>query len=93
MAPHLIAFARVLKSGPTLLVLAPRLPAGLLRGKGELVLTADIWGDTSIALADEIQAPALTDLLSRRRRSVQNRNIRIGQILEDWPLAALVSDG
>ena len=63
LADHVCAFARRLE-GRTVLAVAPRFVASLVRAQGEPPLGAGIWGDSRIILPDEITCTSFRNIFT-----------------------------
>jgi (1->4)-alpha-D-glucan 1-alpha-D-glucosylmutase len=90
-AQHVVAFARR-DSVQWLVVIAARLPATLQRGVGAAPV-GECWGDTAIVWP-EGQTPAtawLEDRIAMRRHAVRDGVLMLGEVLREWPVAALFS--
>ncbi len=91
-APHLIAYRRRLGDSE-LLMLVPRLPAGLCGGRPGLPLGAEVWRDTHIELGGP--ARGYRDLLSGRTLGTDGTDgaLAVGSVLTHFPVAALCAEG
>lgn len=94
-ARHLCAFARTL-AGARLIVVAPRLCAGLPRASGPFPLGRAAWGDTAVRCPDS-KEEALRDVVTGRRLSALRRDgvleLAAGDLFADLPVAAVESGG
>jgi maltooligosyltrehalose synthase len=88
-ARHLIAYRRRL-GDHELLMLVPRLPAGLCGGRSGLPLGAEVWHDTRVELG---AAPRdYRDLCSGLTVRTDGA-LAVGAVLTHFPVAALCTDG
>ena len=85
-AAHALAFARTHASG-TLVVVAGRLYAKMLRDAGKLPLGA-AWEDTAVALPANVTA--LENVLTGERTAVSQGSVALGTACARFPLAALL---
>jgi len=88
-AQHVIAFAR--RDGATwLVVIATRLAATLRGGVGAAPV-GESWGDTAIVWPeDDASGMAwLEDRIAMRRHAVRDGVLLLGEVLREWPVAAL----
>ncbi len=88
---RVVAFARVIDT-TVLVVVVPRLVAGLI-GDGDLPLVpATAWGDTAVVLPEAVTVGgALTDCLTASRHGVAER-LRVADLLARLPVAVLISE-
>jgi (1->4)-alpha-D-glucan 1-alpha-D-glucosylmutase len=93
-AQHVVAFAR--RDGVQwLVVVAVRLPATLLRGARALPV-GECWGDTAIVWPEGEASSQprpdmawLEDRVTMRRHALRNGVLPLGELLREWPVAAL----
>ena len=88
-AQHVVAFAR--RDGVQwLVVIAARLPATLRRGVGAAPV-GECWGDTAIVWPEDETSGAawLEDRIAMRRHAVRDGVLLLGEVLREWPVAAL----
>jgi (1->4)-alpha-D-glucan 1-alpha-D-glucosylmutase len=85
---HLIAYTRQ-HENTTLLVIAPRLFARLLREAGKLPVGQELWADSAVetALPDGTQ---LKNIVTGEMLVVAAGHIMVGEALASFPVAALV---
>jgi len=93
-AKHVVAFAR--QFGKTrLLVIAPRLVAGLLNGEDIPPIGPQIWEDTQIQIPSsdscEQYRNSLTDEVIDTEQTGESRTITVGSIFATLPLALCLS--
>lgn len=80
---NIIAFARSYGNG-TVVAIAPRFLSNLIQ-PGELPLGTSVWGDTMIELPQQMWKNAITD------QTIEGDKVQIGDILQHFPVALLVS--
>ncbi len=88
-AEHVCAFART-RGDEAAIVVVPRLVAGLL-GEGEGPPIGAIWGDTSLALPDELAGGRYTDVLTGQSLAGE-RTLPLAGLLGRLPVALLVRE-
>jgi (1->4)-alpha-D-glucan 1-alpha-D-glucosylmutase len=89
-ARHAIAFAR--RAGETVLVvIAPRLPAALLRDETKWPVGAEPWGETEVDLPDGWQGRTFSDALTGAQHVSVDGRLRLRDALAALPVAALVT--
>lgn len=80
----------------SVLVVAPRLVAGLMQGSPRPPLGADVWGETSLLLPDEIAGNAFTNVLTGERLEATvgggRRGLSLGTVFQRLPVAMLVTE-
>jgi len=91
-AGHLCAFAR--RQGTiAVLTVVPRLTAGLTDNGARLPLGNEVWGDTSVALPEEIPRGPYINLFTGAEVRVTERDsgriLAVGEILGEFPAALL----
>jgi (1->4)-alpha-D-glucan 1-alpha-D-glucosylmutase len=91
-AAHVVAFARELDGGAVLIVV-PRLVAGLLEGTDTAPIGPQIWGDTHILLRDSIASHTFSNIFTGESvatlRSNSSLTISLSDILARFPVALL----
>ena len=89
LAEHLCAFARVATDVVSLTVVPRHLAK---RGIDDPPLGAEYWGDTWIALPDDLEAP-FSNVLTREpveaHLTAQGRGLMLGSVLQSFPVALL----
>ena len=89
---HLVAFART-SGDQSLLVLVPRLVAGLLAGQEPLPVGNEIWRDTRIVQDPAIGKPGYRNLFTREVLQPESQGdrtaISVGQVLRLCPVGLL----
>ena len=95
-AEHLCAFARR-REQITVVVIASRWFARLLRGHEGLPLGMAVWGDTTISLPDDAEDKTFRNAITGAEivpdRQEGKRLLHVGEVLSHFPAALLVSDG
>jgi (1->4)-alpha-D-glucan 1-alpha-D-glucosylmutase len=90
---HLCAFLR--KSGDRVIIAAaPRLYLTLMKGKMDLPLGEEVWGDTAITLPSEMELANLENIYADNTGTSDmidssSRTIQVGRLLRSWPVALL----
>jgi (1->4)-alpha-D-glucan 1-alpha-D-glucosylmutase len=88
-AAHVLAYARDHADG-MLIAIAGRLYAKLLREPGRLPL-GEVWGDTRVRVgADGVDSARFRDLFSGEIVETQDGVLSLAQLLQSFPVAALV---
>lgn len=89
-ARHVCAFARE-HDGAAVVVVAPRLVAGLTAGETRMPL-GDVWGETQLVLPEALQHKALTDIFTGQTIGrAANGQIPLAGILCYFPVAVLTT--
>ena len=88
MARHVVAFARVGEDGKAAIVVAPRLCLTLLHGTEGFLPNEGCWGDTGIAVPQELRG-TYRDALGKGTVEVSDR-LAIFGLPDDLPFALLV---
>jgi (1->4)-alpha-D-glucan 1-alpha-D-glucosylmutase len=86
---NLCAFARTLQDA-AVIVVAPHLVANIVGENGEAPIGEAVWGDTTMAIPDNLKDRTLTHLLSGER-SIPSANLPLAEVLKDVPVALLAT--
>ncbi|OWK34774.1 malto-oligosyltrehalose synthase [Fimbriiglobus ruber] len=88
-ADHLFAYLRT-SSSETVLVVAPRLVAGLLGEETSAPLGERVWADTALQLPDQLIGREWRNVLTATTIRAEGAALRMAEILQYFPVAVLV---
>lgn len=89
-AERVLAFARQAE-GRWVVVIAPRLVAGLLEGQAIPQVPASRWGDTRVVLPAALKGKNLTGIFSPGAITNEQGTLALADVLADFPVGVLTS--
>jgi (1->4)-alpha-D-glucan 1-alpha-D-glucosylmutase len=90
LAAHVCAFARGCFSRSAIIV-TPRVNAQLVLATGNAPVGRPLWGDTQISIPAALQRHDWQDAFSHQSIVLRDGRLRVGDALEHFPLALLMS--
>jgi (1->4)-alpha-D-glucan 1-alpha-D-glucosylmutase len=90
LADRVVAFGRRTER-EMIIVVVPRLVAGLLEHQGLPCPAAPAWGDTRVELSPSLAEHELVEHLSERAMPTSSGALRVAHLLSDLPVAVLVA--
>jgi maltooligosyltrehalose synthase len=91
MAAHVVAFLRS-HAGAHCMVVAPRLPVGLLGDGDSICVAPAAWRDTFLRLPEDYSVLRMRDVIGDGRGDVRGSAVPIGGLLAAFPVALLATD-
>lgn len=88
-AQHVLAFARMLRGGGTVIAVVTRLPAALLGTSGLPLVAEEEWSGTELRLPRESGARRLRDALTGAVLDAPGEALPVGRLLARLPVALL----
>ena len=88
-AERLLAFARVVDEERFVVVLLPRLAAGLLDGQATPLVPASSWGDTQVLLPAHLRHHSLVSAFTGSGHTPVDGRLELAHVLRDFPVNLL----
>jgi (1->4)-alpha-D-glucan 1-alpha-D-glucosylmutase len=88
---HVCAFAREF-DGQRMIVVVPRLVAGLLKGETQMPLGKNVWDDTALLLPEQLRHAAYRDVFTGATIMPQGEHLAAADVFSHFPVALLISD-
>jgi (1->4)-alpha-D-glucan 1-alpha-D-glucosylmutase len=88
---NVCAFAREL-NGQGMIIVVPRLVAGLLKGETQLPLGKNVWDDTAFVLPEQLQHTAYRDVFTEATITPQAGHLAAADVFSHFPVALLISE-